>query len=174
MKTNYWIPILSIALASTASLTQLHADDMNDLISTVIQASPDVKVKAQAYQRYNKKASPSANSSVGVPNMQIPDSEVLEVASKFPRDYVGKYVYGTVTFGDLSDFGPEVGYTIGFWAQNKRPFYLNTKDPNIAENFRKFSYGTKFEIPRACPLRIVKKAAFNYIVQLPFEANNTN
>lgn len=180
MKIFRLIRGLTFVLACPALLSQLHADEMNDLMTTVMQASPEVKAKAQAYQHSSKKVSSSAKStnsdrsSTGVPDMQIPDSEVLEVASKFPRNYIGKYVYGPVTFGDLSDFGSESGYLIGFWAKNKRCFYLETMDPQVAAKFKTYTYGTKFEIPRTCPLRIVKKCAFNYIVRLPFEAANPN
>jgi len=163
---------LSIALIFAASASLLHADEMNDLISTVIQASPEVKVKAQAYQRSNKKASPSAKSSVGVPNILIPDSEVLDVSAKFPKDYIGKYVYGTVYFGNNMTFASEDVTSISFYAKNLRGFLLETKDEKVIQKLLTYQHGDKFLIPRECPLKIVQKCGFNYIVHLPFETMN--
>jgi hypothetical protein len=180
MKNTHLVLSLAIALACTAPLSLLHADEMNDLISTVMQASTEVKAKAQAYQHPSKKASSSAKStssgrsSTGVPDMQIPDSEVLEVASKFPRNYMGKYVYGTVTAGHGGEVFAGSPALIGFWAKNMRCFYLETMDQRIIDKLNQYPYGTKFVIPRECPLKIVQKCGFNYIVHLPFESPTPN
>jgi hypothetical protein len=167
---------LFIAFICAASASLLHADEMNDLMSTLIQASPEVKAKAQAYKHPSKKvvssekASPSAKSSVGVPNIQIPDSEVLEACAKFPKLFVGKYIYGEVFFGDIVNFSGESNTSICFYAKNLRGFWLDTQDDKIIEKFKSYKHGDKFFISRECPLRITEKSGFNYFVRLPFEA----
>ena len=178
MQKTCLIRCLAIALACAASLTQLHADEMNDLMSTVMQASPEVKAKAQAYQRSSKKAFSSAKApgvgkvATGVPNMQISDSEVLDVSAKFPKDYIGKYVYGTVYFGNNMTFPGEDVTSISFYAKNLRGFLLETKDEKVIQKLLTYQHGDKFFIPRECPLKIAQKCGFNYIVHLPFEAMN--
>jgi hypothetical protein len=175
MKNTCLIRCLAIVLAYSAPLSLLHADEMNDLISTVMQASPEVKAKAQAYVRPSKKASPSTKAPsagknlTGVPNMQIPDGEVLEVASKFPKDYVGKYVYGPVTFGNMDDPDSTGVAIIRFWSKNMRCYAFKTGNPAIIQTFHGFQYGSKFMIPRDCPLQIFDKAGFNYLLKLPFD-----
>jgi hypothetical protein len=166
---------LVIALVSAAPLSLLHADEMNDLISTVMQASPEVKARARSYEGSSKRSPVSAKATVdekrsSVPNMQIPDSEVLEVSSKFPRNYIGKYVYGVVSAGAGGEIDASGPALIGFWAANKRGFYLETMDQGVIKKLNQYKYGTKFVIPRECPLKIVQKCGFNYIVHLPFEA----
>ena len=171
---------LSIAFICAVSSSLLHADEMNDLMSTVIQASPEVKAKAQTYQHSSKsrssfsKRSSDKGKPPGVPDLKIPDSEVLEVASKFPKDYIGKYVYGVVTAGHGGEIVAGNPALLGFWAANKRCFYLETMDQGVIDKLNQYPYGTKFVIPRECPLKIVQKCAFNYIVHLPFETMHPN
>lgn len=180
MKTLRIVRIMAIVLVCVAPLNLLHADEMNDLMSTVMQASPEVKAKAHAYDRSAKKSSSSVKSSsagknsAGVPNMQIPDSEVLEASSKFPKDYIGKYVYGTVYFGNNMTFPGEDVTSISFYAKNLRGFLLETKDEKVIQKLLTYQHGDKFFIPRECPLKIHEKAGINYFVRLPFESPSSN
>ena len=178
MQNTRLIRRLAIALACVATLPLLNADEMNDLITTVMQASPEVRTKAQSSHSSSRKSSPVSASSVGKKttseiNMQIPDSESLEVSSRFPRNYIGKYVYGPVTAGCGGDIFGGNPALIGFWAKNMRCFYLETMDQGIIQKLNKYPYGTKFIIPRECPLKIVQKCGFNYILHLPFETPST-
>ena len=178
MKNISILPITLMLLILGATALPLKADEMNDLISTVIQASPEVKKSARSYNHSNAPSEKKKVSQTGghndIPNLNIPDSEVLEASSKFPRNYIGKYVYGEVTKGYGSTTEDTKGAAlIGFWAKNMRCFYLETKDPEVIAKMEQYPLHTKFIIPRECPLKIVQKCGFNYILHLPFESQTT-
>jgi hypothetical protein len=147
-------------------------DQVNDLISTILTVSPTERAKAAKFRTSGKgksKASGVAQSSV--PNLGIPDNQLLNVDEKFPKDYVGKYVYGRVSFKSISQEGNDVA--IHFTAKGYRGFVFYTKDPYIINAFSQFGWGTKFDIPKECPLRILTKDFTFYVVRLPFDQDTT-
>jgi hypothetical protein len=147
---------------------------VNNLISTVLASSASERAKLTKFKSENpNKVKLSKNNSSNVPSIQIPDSDVLEVSSKFPKDYLGKYVYGEVTKGYGSTMADTGGAAlIGFWAKNMRCFYLETKNPEVIAKMDQYPPHTRFVIPRECPLKIVQKCGFNYIVHTPFEPDS--
>lgn len=155
----------------------LRADETADLMQTILQASPTERAKAQKMASSSsrkssgtKKATASGGSSL-VPNLGIPESQLLEVNSKFPKDFVGKYVYGPVSFKSISQEGNDV--CIGFTAKGCRMFNLYTKDPQVIQAFSQCGWGAKFTIPKECPLRILTKELLQYVVRLPFDQDTT-
>jgi hypothetical protein len=93
-------------------------DMVNNLISTVLASSASERAKLAKFRSENpNKVKLSNNKTSIVPNIQIPDTDVLEVSSKFPKDYLGKYVYGTVYFGNNMTFPGEDVTSISFYAK---------------------------------------------------------
>ena len=176
MKTPFNKSLILAALLGGLIVPALHADETADLMQTILQASPTERAKAQkvitSSQRKSAgtKKSSSSNSSL-VPNLGIPESQLLEVNSKFPKDFVGKYVYGPVSFKSITREGNDV--CIGFTAKGYRMFNLYTKDPDVIQTFSQCGWGTKFTIPRDCPLRILTKDLMFYVVRLPFDEDTT-
>jgi hypothetical protein len=150
-------------------------DMVNNLISTVLASSASERAKLAKFKSENpNKVKLSNNKTSIVPNIQIPDTDVLEVSSKFPKDYLGKYVYGTVYFGNNMTFPGEDVTSISFYAKNLRGFLLETKDEKVIQKLLTYQHGDKFLIPRECPLKIHEKAGINYFVRLPFESLQQN
>jgi hypothetical protein len=164
-----------------ASLLAAHADEADDLIEAILETSPTAEAKAQSYAATaakritpTKKAhnliTPKARSSnTAIPDLQIPEVDLLEVSSKFPKDFIGKYIYGPVTLHDFQFYEDDESALIGFTSKNWRGFYLETRDPLIIAKFSKLSRGMKFTIPREFPLRIVSKPGLSYILNMPYE-----
>lgn len=176
MKTTMKTLLLTLLLAGLITPV-LRADETTDLMQTILQASPTERAKAQkmassAPRKTSgaKKSSASGGSSL-VPNLGIPESQLLEVNSKFPKDFVGKYVYGPVSFKSISQEGNDVCIT--FTAKGYRGFNFYTKDPAVIQTFSQCGWGTKFNIPKECPLRILTKELFDYVVRLPFDQDTT-
>jgi hypothetical protein len=168
--------LLTVLLGGFITPT-IRADETADLMQTILQASPTERAKAQkmtsssSRKSYGaKKATASGGSSL-VPNLGIPESQLLEVNSKFPKDFVGKYVYGPVSFKSISQEGNDVCIT--FTAKGYRGFNFYTKDPAVIQTFSQCGWGTKFNIPKECPLRILTKELFQYVVRLPFDQDTT-
>jgi hypothetical protein len=168
MKTKTVSHILLTMLVIGVSPRYLKADETLDLVQTIIQSSPVEKSRASKFKASSPKA--SANSS-SVPNMGIPENQLLNVDEKFPKDYVGKYVYGRVSFKDISERGGDV--RIGFTAKGYRMFSFYTKDPGTIRAFSQCGWGTKFNIPKECPLKIVGKDFTFYVLRLPFDQDTT-
>jgi hypothetical protein len=147
-------------------------DDVNDLISTILDVSPTARAKASKYTAKSR-SNPSRRTSRGatVPNIGIPGSQLLEASSKFPKDFVGKYIYGRVSFKSLDFEGNDA--CIMFTSKGYRGFRFYTKDPNIIRAFSQFTWGTKFFIPKDCPLKILTKDLTFYVVRLPWDPDKT-
>jgi len=100
----------------------------------------------------------------------IPDSAMIEAGSKFPKDYIGKYIYGNLI---LASFDPPnsngIAYVRFYAPINKRPFVLKTRHPQYIQFYSSYPSGQSLTITRKTPLKIIGKAAFNYIVNLPYE-----
>ena len=165
------VAVLGIALLANPS--QIRADDVNDLIGTILDASPKEKAKAAKYKTSKAKPSSSKTKS-GIPDMRIPDSEVFEAAAKLPPDAIGKFVYGKVTLKTVSR--KETGeWSIPLYAKNGRKFTLYTADPVVANAFSD-GWGAQYLIHRECPLRIIAKGVMPgwYVVRLPFDNSTRN
>jgi len=168
--------ILFSVIVVIMTVAALRADETADLMQTILQASPTERAKAQratasTHKSASNKKSTSSNNSSLVPNLGIPESQLLEVNSKFPKDFVGKYVYGPVSFKHISQEGEDV--CIGFTAKGYRMFNLYTKDPEVIQVFSQCGWGTKFTIPKDCPLKILTKDIMFYVVRLPFDDDTT-
>ena len=147
-------------------------DEVNDLISTILDVSPTARAKASKYTAKSR-SKPSRRTSRGatVPNLGIPESQLLEASAKFPKDFVGKYVYGRVSFKGITQEGNDA--CIGFTAKGYRMFNFYTKDPKIIQAFSQFTWGTKFYIPKDCPLKILTKDLAFYVVRMPWDQDKT-
>lgn len=167
----------AIAIAGFAILcaptTQLRADDVNDLIGTILDASPKERASAAKYKPSKTKSTAKKTKSA-IPNMGIPDSEVFDVAAKLPPDSIGKYVFGKVTLKTVSQT-PNGEWSIPLFAKNGRKFTLYTADPMVANAFND-GWGAQYLIHRDCPLRIIAKDVMPgwYVVRLPFDKSTKN
>jgi hypothetical protein len=184
-KTTKSILVVAITLVTIAPFTlksddidalvqkvKIKKDEVNDLISTILDVSPGERAKLAKYKAaHGIKSKSSQGGAAAVPNLGIPESQLLEASSKFPKDFVGKYVYGPVSFKSLSVEGNDA--CIMFTAKGYRGFKLYTKDPNIIQAFSQFGWGTKFSIPKEFPLRILTKDFTFYVVRLPFDQDTT-
>lgn len=176
MKTTITNSLLLAALMGGLITHTLRADETADLMQTILQVSPTERAKAQKMASSSpRKSSGSKKATVSnssmVPNLGIPESQLLEVNSKFPKDFVGKYVYGPVSFKSISQEGNDV--RIGFTAKGYRGFSFYTKDPAVIQAFSQCGWGAKFVIPKECPLRILTKDLTYYVVRLPFDQDTT-
>ncbi len=171
MKTSILNIILLVTLAFLCvPLPQIYADDVNDLIETILDASPKQRAYASKFKPSKRESAKGQAKSI-VPNMGIPESQLLEVNSKFPKDSFGKYIYGPVSFKQIAQEGNDT--MIGFTAKGYRMFNFYTKDPDIIRAFSKLGWGTKFNIPKECPLKIIGKDLMFYVVRLPFDPDRT-
>jgi len=95
----------------------------------------------------------------------------LDAAAKFPDDIQGKYIYGTVTFKAVRNYEGEP--YIQFSSKNRRIFILYTRDPAVLNAFSQLTWGTKFTIPKECPLRLLARDfPGSYVVRLPYDLSN--
>ena len=162
-----------------ATIQTIRADEVNDLIETILEASPQERAKVAKYQAAStkkkapaKKQKPTAQAKPVVPDLGIPDDQVFDAAAKFPKDIVGKYIYGAVTLKSI--FGQNGEAEINLTAKNGRMFALYTRDPDVVAAFNG-GWGAKYTIPRSCPLRIVGiKMPGMYSVRLPYDPDTTN
>ena len=156
-----------LGFAILANPSQIRADDVNDLIGTILEASPTQKKQAAKFKK--AKAAPK------VPDMGIPKDQIFDVSAKFPNDMVGKYVDGYLTQKSMqAKPSGEVG--IHFVSKNGRHYWLYTRDAGIIAAFQNAGWGAKFIINKECPLRIVGKDMLPgwYVVRLPFDTNARN
>lgn len=144
-------------------------DDVNDLIATILDVSPVARKKAAKLSSAGR--SRKSEGGALVPNLGIPQSQLLEASAKFPKDFVGKYVYGRVSFKSFTVEGDDA--CIMFTAAGYRGFRFYTKDPNLIRMFSQLSWGTKFMIPKECPLKILTKDLTFYVVRLPWDQDRT-
>jgi hypothetical protein len=177
-------PILKMAIVPiifVISTLTLFANEpeVNDLINTILQVSPAERAKLESYNKSGakkpkksaKKPEPKSKSQSLVPDMGIPESQLLDAAAKFPEDIQGKYIYGTVTFKALRNYEGEPH--IQFSSKNRRIFILYTRDPAVLNAFSQMTWGTKFTIPKDCPLRLLARDLPGmYVVRLPYDMSN--
>jgi hypothetical protein len=149
---------------------QCYADDVNDLIETILDSSPKQRAYASKFKNSEGQKSKEKTKST-VPNMGVPESQLLEVNSKFPKDAIGKFVYGPVSFKQITQEGDDT--KIGFTAKGYRMLNFYTKDPDLIRAFSNVGWGTKFNIPKECPLKIIGKDLMFYVVRLPFDPDRT-
>jgi hypothetical protein len=178
-------PILKMAIVplilaiSTLTLFANEAE-VNDLINTILQVSPAERTKLASYNKSvakkpkisSKQLEPKSKAQSLVPDMGIPESQLLDAAAKFPEDIQGKYIYGTVTFKALRNYEGEPH--IQFSSKNRRIFILYTRDPAVLNAFSQMTWGTKFTIPKECPLRLLSRDLLpgSYVVRLPYDMSN--
>lgn len=178
-------PILKMAIVplilaiSTLTLFANEAE-VNDLINTILQVSPAERTKLETYNKSvakkpktsSKKLEPKSKAQSLVPDMGIPESQLLDAAAKFPEDIQGKYIYGTVTFKVVRNYEGEPH--IQFSSKNRRIFILYTRDPAVLNAFSQLTWGTKFTIPKDCPLRLLSRDLLpgSYVVRLPYDVSN--
>jgi len=171
--------LIAVATLAFANIPTIHADEVNDLIETILEASPQERAKVAQYQSAStkkkapaKKQTPAAQAKPLVPDLGIPDDQVFDAAAKFPKDIVGKYIYGPVTLKSIFNQNGEA--EISLTAKNMRSFQLYTRDPDVVAAFSG-GWGAKYTIPRSCPLRIVGiKMPGMYSVRLPYDPDTTN
>ena len=184
MKTSRIIK-QAIAIAGFAVIYapahNLRADDVNNLIETILESSPAERAKVENYNNStkSKKSKTVANATKKasvqkdslVPSMGIPESELLDASAKFPKDIQGKYIYGTVTFKAVRQYESEPH--IQFSSKNGRIFLLYTTDREVLNTFSQMTWGTKFTIPKECPLRLLARDLPGmYVVRLPYDMSN--
>ena len=172
------VAVLGFALL--ANPTQVRADDVDNLINTILEVSPAERTKLESYNKSvakktktsAKKLEPNIKAQSLVPDMGIPESQLLDAAAKFPEDIQGKYIYGTVTFKAVRNYEGEPH--IQFSSKNRRIFILYTRDPAVLNAFSQMTWGTKFTIPRECPLRLLSRDLLpgSYVVRLPYDLSN--
>jgi len=172
------VTFLALATMAFATIQTIRADEVNDLIETILEASPKERAKVASYQAAStkKKAPPkkkttTAESKPLVPDLGIPDDQVFDAAAKFPKDIVGKYIYGPVTLKSIFNQNGEA--EIHITAKNMRSFLLYTRDPDVVTAFNG-GWGAKYTIPRSCPLRIVGiKGPGMYSVRMAYDPDTT-
>jgi hypothetical protein len=158
------------------------ADDVDNLIETILDSSPSARAGAESYaaqaakrnpptQKTPKKKEPKpAAPKPSIPVLQIPEEDLLEVSAKFPKNIIGKYVYGPVTIDDFQIYEWDDSAFIGFVAKNLRTFYLETRDPLVIKKFSQLRRGMKFTIPKEFPLRLASAGfLMRYGLHLPSE-----
>jgi hypothetical protein len=173
------VTFLALATMAFAAIPPSLADEVNDLIETILEASPQERAKVANYQAAStkkkapaKKKTTTAESKPLVPDLGIPDDQVFDAAAKFPKDIVGKYIYGPVTLKSI--FGQNGEAEINLTAKNMRMFALYTTDPDVVAAFNG-GWGAKYTIPRSCPLRIVGiKMPGMYSVRMAYDPDTTN
>jgi hypothetical protein len=159
---------------------KIRADEVNDLIGTILQASPNERAKVETYKKSLPKKTNQASSKKAikdkdptiVPDLGIPENQLLESSAKFPKDIKGLYIYGTVTFKAINNFEGEP--CIQFCSKNGRIFLLYTTDSDVLSAFSGYFWGTKFTIPKECPLRLLARDLLpgSYVVRLPYDMSN--
>ena len=88
-----------LVFSSYPALRSVHADEVNDLIETILQASPSEREKLETYnksiakkqKKSAKKSEATSNVSAIAPDMGIPESQLLDASAKFPNDIQGNY-----------------------------------------------------------------------------------
>lgn len=168
-----------LVFSSHPVLRSVHADEVNDLIETILQASPSEREKLETYnksiakkqKKSAKKSEATSNVSAIAPDMGIPESQLLDASAKFPNDIQGNYIYGTVTFKAVRQLGEEP--YIQFGSKNGRIYILYTRDQALLSAFSYITWGTKFTIPKNFPLRLVARSfPGSYVVRLPYDLSN--
>ena len=185
MHLNSYLHHLTATAACLLGLAILtpsaQADDVDNLIETILDSSPSARAGAESYAAEAAKSNPppktpkkkepkTAAPKPTIPVLQIPEEDLLEVSAKFPKNIIGKYVYGPVTIDDFQIYEWDDSAFIGFFAKNLRTFYLETRDPLVIEKFSQLKRGMKFIIPKEFPLRVASaRFLMRYGLHLPSE-----
>ena len=161
--------ITAVVCALVMSPRTARAEEVDDLIVKILDASPEQRAKVSSYSKVRPKAAGNKSRRTGVPNMGIPESRLLEVSAKFPKNPEGFYVYGPLTLKSirLEETGEPC---LPLWSKNGRRFLLYTRDPLVLAAFSG-GWGSRYVIPKECPLKIVGKDIFpgTYALRLPFD-----
>ena len=173
-----------------------HGEEVNDLIESILESSPAARAKAESYasmtskEKNLKKSSQASTQKTStskpnravttepkspIPVLEIPSEDLLAVDAKFPKNYVGKFVYGRVKLTYIqpqqyADLDP----SLTFEASNLRGFYLDFQDPEMVRHLSKYRRGDVFVIPKEHPLRIVGRSPIPfgpYWLKLPSESS---
>jgi len=168
--------VLLSLFAYRLTSVDLHADEVDDLIQRILEVSPTQRAAVKKHKPPQAKKAQTPKSPVKkktiVPDLGIPESQLLDAAAKFPKDFRGKYIYGRVVFRGVStEYAGE--RAIFLFAKNGRSFDLYTKDEALIAFFSSLPWKTEFDIPRECPLRIVDKGWFTYVVRMPYDTSNS-
>jgi hypothetical protein len=185
MSLNSYLHHLTATAACLLSLAIpipfAQADDVDNLIETILDSSPSARAGAESYaaqaakrnstpKTLKKNAPKTADPKPTIPVLQIPEEDLLEVGAKFPKNIIGKYVYGPVTIDDFQIYEWDDSAFIGFFAKNLRTFYFETRDPLVIEKLSHLRRGMKFFIPKEFPLRVDVAGFFTrYGLHLPSE-----
>ena len=105
-------------------------------------------------------------------HLEYSDQDVFEVCGKFPKNIVGKYVYGSLS---LYEFYPpdSNGYAyIRLSSKNFRIYDYVTKDYGIISAVATWGSGEKFNIPMINPLQIIQRNGSTYVIKDPREEIN--
>jgi hypothetical protein len=194
---TFKLAITAYLLFQSVPLWTAHGEEVNDLIEAILESSPAARAKAESYaattskEKNFKKASeasiPKSNTrkplrtkatepKPPIPVLEIPSEDLLAVDAKFPKNYVGKFVYGRVKLTYIqpqqyADLDPYVTLE----ASNLRGFYLDFQDPEMVRLLSKYRRGDVFVIPKEHPLRIVGRSPLGpfgpYWLKLPSETS---
>jgi len=171
MKTGNLMVSISVAVTFSMALTVVRGDDVNDLVDTILQASPKERAKASSYKSSIHSSKPSIKEVHSNP-YGISESQLVEASAKFPPDIVGKYIYGKVYFYSITQYEGETYILLG--TPNNRRLRLFTSDPQVLAAFN-LPWNTQFYIPKETPLRVVAKYLPGfYNVRMPWDAVNTS
>jgi hypothetical protein len=173
--------LLFVALVFCSSF-RLHAEPqpsshVEDLIAAILGPDAEKKHPRPTPPRKPKESKP-ASTPTSVPaycQLSIPEDELLAVDAKFPKNYVGKFVYGQVKLTYFqSEQYTDLDPYVTFAASNNRGFYLDFQDPEMVRRLSKYRRGDVFVIPKEHPLRIVGRSPIPfgpYWLKLPSESS---
>lgn len=175
MKPNHIIT-KSIAIAGFAFLYapahNLRADDVNNLIETILEASPETKARVTTHIKTNNKPlkeNKETKKKDDVPDLHIPEDLKFEASSKLPKDCRGKYIYGIVKINYIST-SDEDFYMTFVSPKNNRGFAFETKNMDVINKLRLYKAGDLLTIPEKFPLEIYNKTFTGaYWLKIPYE-----
>ena len=192
---TFRLAITVYLLFQSVPLWTAHGEEVNDLIEAILESSPAARAKPESYaattskEKNLKKSSQVSTQKSNtqkplrteatepkslIPVLKIPSQDLLAVDAKFPKNYVGKFVYGQVKLTYIQpvqyvDFDPY----LTFEASNLRGFLLDFHDPDMVRRLSKYRRGDVFVIPIEHPLRIVGRSWLfgPYLLKLPSESS---
>jgi hypothetical protein len=142
----------------------LRADDVNNLIKTILEASPETKTKLINHTKNTETKAKDL-----VPELQIPENLKFEATSKLPKDCRGKYIYGIVKINYIST-SDEDFYMTFVSPKNNRGFAFETKNMDVIKKLRLYKVGDLLTIPEKFPLEIYNKTFTGaYWLKIPYE-----
>jgi hypothetical protein len=168
--------ILLLSVFICCGIQSLFSDDVDDLVEVIMQSSPNEKMKADAYfkskiiPKKQKDANLKTNTSKTqeIPSVEVPEDQLFDVAAKFPKDIVGKYIYGNVIINYIGSDKDD--FYLTFYAKNNRGFVLFVKDPLTINRLLQYKIGDTLVISKKNPLKIYHRTfTAAYWVKLPYE-----